>query len=118
MEILDLTFFPLAGQQIHRFQKRLIDPHFFCVQIGAECLSQLTGEEVSHLLLHQGFEFFLGAAARKNRTADTAAKQHHDQDYLERSLLYRKVSDQTAQYADQTDILPNAHLLLIGSKFL
>ena len=118
MEILNLTFFPLAGQQIHRFQKRLIDPHFFRVQVGAECLSQLTGEEVSHLLLHQGFEFFLGVAAHKNRAADTAAKQHRDQDHLERSILHRKVSDQTAQYTDQTDAQTGERLLLIGSEFL
>ena len=76
MEILNRTFLPLTVQQVERPEKRLVNAHFRCVHIRAEGLFPFRTEKVSKLLLYQGLELLLRAAAQKDRAADAAEEQH------------------------------------------
>ena len=73
MEILNRTFLPLTVQQVERPEKRLVNAHFRCVHIRAEGLFPFRTEKVSKLLLYQGLELLLRAAAQKDRAADAGA---------------------------------------------
>jgi hypothetical protein len=116
MEILNFAFLPLTIQQAEFFHKRLINMHFRCMQIRAECLFQLCLKKHSHLFLHQPLDFFLGAAVKKQHTTDTSEEQHRHKDRLERRMMYGKKRDHAACYTNQTDAQPGARLLLVTAQ--
>lgn len=73
VEVLHGTLLPFAVQQMMRPHERFINAHFLGVDIRPESLFPLCAEKVSHLLLHQDFQFFLCPTAEKGR-AENAAK--------------------------------------------
>ena len=118
MEILNRTFLPLTVQQVERPEKRLVNAHFQCVHIRAEGLFPFRAEKVSKLLLYQGLELLLRAAAQKDRAADAAEEQHPRQDGLERGVLHGKVRDRAAQRAQKAHQDPDArHFLIVPELF-
>ena len=118
MEILNRTFLPLTVQQVERPEKRLVNAHFRCVHIRAEGLFPFRTEKVSKLLLYQGLELLLRAAAQKDRAADAAEEQHPRQDGLERGVLHGKVRDRAAQRAKKAHQDPDArHFLIVPELF-
>ena len=118
MEILNRTFLPLTVQQVERPEKRLVNAHFRCVHIRAESLFPFRAEKVSKLLLYQGLELLLRAAAQKDRAADAAEEQHPRQDGLERGVLHGKVRDRAAQRAKKAHQDPDArHFLIVPELF-
>ena len=118
VEVLHGALLPFAVQQMMRPHERFINAHFLGVDIRPESLFPLCAEKVSHLLLHQDFQFFLCPTAEKGRAENAAKKQHCHKERFECLILQHKIENGTAHCANHSHPEPDdGHCLIMSQLF-
>ena len=118
VEVLHGALLPFAVQQMQRSHERFINAQFRGVDIRAKCLFPFLAEKVSHLLVHQGFQFFLCPTAEKGRAENAAQKQHCHKERFECLILQHKIENGTAHCANHSHPEPDdGHCLIMSQLF-